>query len=111
MSLNVRQLDGSFVREVLDLNLWQKLPSDIVNELRALYSDHGVLVFRRQALSEHEFAEFCALFGSLERTVRADWASTVRPEIGLITNLKDSEGKALGGLGKAKSIGIRTKPI
>jgi taurine dioxygenase len=31
--------------------------------------------------------------------VRTDWASRVRPEIGLITNLKDPQGHALGGLG------------
>jgi taurine dioxygenase len=99
MSVKTRSLDGSFVLEVFGLNLWERLESETVDELRALYSKHGVLVFRRQALSEHEFAEFCSLFGSLERTVRADWASSVRPEIGLITNLKDSEGKALGGLG------------
>jgi alpha-ketoglutarate-dependent taurine dioxygenase len=58
-----------------------------------------VLVFRRQALSEDELADFSACFGPLERTVRIDWASPVRPEVGLISNLKDAQGKPIGGLG------------
>jgi alpha-ketoglutarate-dependent taurine dioxygenase len=56
-------------------------------------------VFRRQALSEGELADFSACFGPLERTVRTDWASPVRPEVGLISNLKDAQAKPIGGLG------------
>lgn len=99
MPCQTRALNGSFALEVLGLDLWKPLDAKTVGELRTLFGKHGVLVFRRQSLSEHEFAEFCSLFGPLERTVRTDWASKVRPEIGLITNLKDWEGKALGGLG------------
>jgi taurine dioxygenase len=58
-----------------------------------------VLVFRRQALSEDELADFSALFGPLERIVRTEWASPVRPEVGVISNLKDGQGKPIGGLG------------
>jgi len=99
MALEVHPLAGSFAAEVRGLLLWEKLGSADVESLRRLFAEHGVLVFRRQSLSEDEYAEFCALFGSLERTVRTDWASRVRPEIGLITNLKDGNGNALGGLG------------
>jgi taurine dioxygenase len=58
-----------------------------------------VLVFRRQALSEQELADFSGLFGPLERTVRTDWASPVVPEVGLISNLKDAQARPIGGLG------------
>jgi taurine dioxygenase len=97
--MDVRMLGPGFAAEVRGLRLWQPLESGDVDMLRRLFAEHGVLVFRRQSLSEHEYAEFCALFGTLERTVRTDWASRVRPEIGLITNLKDANGNALGGLG------------
>jgi alpha-ketoglutarate-dependent taurine dioxygenase len=99
MAIEVHALGDSFAAEVRGLRLWEKLGLDDVERLRRLFAEHGVLVFRRQSLSENEYAEFCALFGSLERTVRTDWASRVRPEIGLITNLKDGNGNALGGLG------------
>ncbi len=70
-----------------------------IAELRSLYSRHGVLVFRRQALSERELAEFCAIFGPLERTVRSDWASAAVPEVTVLSNLKDGLGRPIGGLG------------
>jgi len=98
MSFEVRQLGNSFAREILGIRLWEKLDARVVDELQALWATHGVLVFRRQALSEDELADFGALFGPLERTVRTDWASPVRPEVGIISNLKDGNGKSIGGL-------------
>jgi alpha-ketoglutarate-dependent taurine dioxygenase len=50
-------------------------------------------------LSEDEWADFSALFGRLELTVRTDWASKIRPEVGILSNLKDGDGKPIGGLG------------
>ena len=99
MPLETRPLDNSFACEVVGLRLWEPLNVQTINELRALWAHHGVLVFRRQALSEHELADFSALFGPLERVVRTEWASPVRPEVGLISNLKDAQGKPIGGLG------------
>jgi taurine dioxygenase len=99
MRYEVRAIDHTFAREVVGLRLWQTPDARTAAALQRLYGEYGLLLFRRQAISEDEFAEFCALFGRLERTVRTDWASRVRPEIGLITNLRDAHGNALGGLG------------
>jgi taurine dioxygenase len=99
MPLETRPLDNSFACEVVGLRLWEPVNVQTINELRALWAYHGVLVFRRQALCEHELADFSALFGPLERIVRTEWASPVRPEVGLISNLKDAQGKPIGGLG------------
>ena len=97
--LETRSLHPTLAREVLGLRLWEPIDSAIVAELRALYGQYGVLVFRRQALSERELADFCALFGPLERTVRSDWASAVVPEVTVLSNLKDGLGRNIGGLG------------
>ena len=99
MALATRPLHPTLACEVVGLRLWEKLEAETVAELQALWSRYGVLLFRRQALGEGELAAFCALFGPLERTVRTDWASPVVPEIGLISNLKDGEGRPIGGLG------------
>jgi taurine dioxygenase len=99
MAMEVHALGPGIAAEVRGLRLWEPLAPGDVERLRHLFGEHGVLVFRRQSLSEHEYADFCALFGTLEHTVRTDWASRVRPEIGLITNLKGSNGNPLGGLG------------
>jgi len=97
--LESRELENNVACEVVGLRLWEPQDDQTIDELRALWADHPVLVFRRQALSEDELAEFSARFGPLERTVRTDWGSAVRPEVGLISNLKDAQAKPIGGLG------------
>jgi taurine dioxygenase len=97
--LECRPLDNSFACEVLGLRLWEPQDDRTIDELLDLWAHHPVLVFRRQALSENELANFSARFGPLERTVRTDWASPLRPEVGLISNLKDAQAKPIGGLG------------
>jgi putative 2-oxoglutarate oxygenase len=99
MPFETRPLHPSLACEVTGLLLWEALEPETVAGLRELWSRWGVLVFRRQALGETELAAFCALFGPLERTVRTDWASPAVPEIGVISNLKDGQGKPIGGLG------------
>jgi taurine dioxygenase len=97
--LESRVLNGNFACEIVGLRLWERQDDRTIDQLRALWARHPVLVFRRQALSEDELADFSARFGPLERTVRTDWASPVRPEVGLISNLKDAQAKPIGGLG------------
>lgn len=99
MPLETRLLDESFACEVVGLRLWEPQDDRIIDELRALWAHHPVLVFRRQTLSEDELAEFSTRFGPLERTVRTDWASPTRPEVTLISNLKDAQARPIGGLG------------
>src|SRR5690349_789655 len=99
MKYQVRSMGDRFAREVVGLKLWESIDPETQEQLRNLLREHGVLVFRRQALSEDEFADFSAIFGALELTVRRDWASKVRPEVGILSNLKDAEGKPIGGLG------------
>lgn len=97
--LETRPLHPTLAREVVGLRLWEPLDEATVAELRTLYAQYGVLVFRRQALAEAELAAFCALFGPLERTVRSDWASPAVPEVTVLSNLQDGLGRPIGGLG------------
>ena len=47
--------------------------------------------------------ELCAIvagmFGAVEASLRYDWASRHTREIGYISNLRDADGRAIGGLG------------
>ena len=97
--LETRSLHPTLAQEVIGLRLWERQDDATVAELRDLYARYGVLVFRRQALSEAELAGFCALLGPLERTVRTDWASPAVPEVTVLSNLKDGLGRSIGGLG------------
>src|SRR5262252_2993305 len=96
MNLQTRPLHKTLACEVEGPRLWEPLDDGTAAELRQLWSEWGVLVFRRQALGEAELAAFNALFGPLERTVRSDWASPAVPEIGIISNLKDGLGRPIG---------------
>src|SRR5437899_1928967 len=98
MPLEYRQLENGVACEVIGLRLWEPVSERDIDQLRALWAQHPVLLFRRQALSEDELADFSALLGPLERVVRTEWASPVRPEVGLISNLKDAQARPIGGL-------------
>jgi alpha-ketoglutarate-dependent taurine dioxygenase len=54
--------------------LWESPDDQTIDERRA---HHPVLVFRRQTLSEHELADFSALFGPLEEI----YEYATRPEV------------------------------
>lgn len=97
--LQTRELHPTLAREVVGLDLWEPLDDVSIAELRRLYAAYGVLVFRRQVLSEAELCAFCGLLGTLERTVRSDWASPSVPEVTVLSNLKDGLGRPIGGLG------------
>lgn len=99
MSPVTRPIDGSFAHEVIGLRLWERQYESTLAALRALWSDVGLLVFRRQALTEDELAGFAAAFGRLQAPARADWASPGQADIGYISNLKHQDGRDIGGLG------------
>ena len=109
--LETRQLHPTLAREVIGLRLWDRQDETIVAELRALYAQYGVLVFRRQALSEAELAAFCALLAPLERTVRSDWASPSVPEVTVLSNLQDGPSDDRSAVSATASCsGTRTSP-
>src|SRR3984957_3192475 len=99
MMLETRALHPTLAQEVIGLKLWERQDEATIAELRALYAQYGVLVFRRQALSEAELAAFCALLAPLEGTVRSDWASPSVPEVTVLANRQDGLGRPIGGLG------------
>ncbi|MDH3599941.1 MAG: TauD/TfdA family dioxygenase, partial [Candidatus Tectomicrobia bacterium] len=102
MALTTKPLGNSFVNEVPGLSLWAELDSSTVDALRELWSTSGVLVFRRQALSEDELLRFSERFGELEKVVRQDWTSENRPEIVRISNMRNEAGELIGGLGSGE---------
>lgn len=99
MALDIVPLGGSFAFEVRGLELWRGLNPETAEELARIWSSQGVLVFRRQALSEDELVAFSRCFGDPQIIVRTDWQSGNRPEVIQISNMKDYHGRSIGGLG------------
>jgi alpha-ketoglutarate-dependent taurine dioxygenase len=99
MEFEVRPIEGSFAREVVGLRLWERLGDGAVEALRRAWSGCGVLVFRRQCLTEDELADFSGRFGDVEVHPRADWNSRTNPKILNLSNLRNFAGDEIGGLG------------
>jgi taurine dioxygenase len=99
MGIGARETRNGFALEITGVSLWECLPQHTVNAIESYWADRGVLVFRRQALAEAELCAFSSNFGALERVVRTDWASPVVPDVGVISNLRNSAGQSIGGLG------------
>ncbi len=99
MSFDVIPIKESFAAEISGLALWAPVEAETAEELRRAWAEHGVLVFRRQVLSEPELLCFSRLFGEPEQIVRSDWASKECPELTYISNMRDDSGDPIGGLG------------
>ncbi len=96
--MNIRPAGQAFAAVISDLELWQPLTDHQIAEIRDALKSHGVLVFRRQSLSEEELADFSGRFGELEQIVRTDWAAN-HPAVIRISNMQDATGVPIGGLG------------
>ena len=74
--MQLSPMDNGFARQVHDVNLWEDVSADTIENIRDALKAHGVLIFRRQSISETELADFSARFGELDRIVRTDWAAS-----------------------------------
>ena len=102
MTLQLTPLNEKFAFEVLGVEIWSGLDDGQVRTLDDAWANQGVLVFRRQALSEEELVTFSRRFGTPDVIVRTDWASKGRPEVTQISNMRNADGKTIGGLGSGE---------
>ena len=89
--------DGSFACEVKNTALWETPTGDDAQAIREAYREHGVLVFRRQSLSERELLDFGRLIGNPSIYAETHWLSTY-DEIIILSNMRGQDGEPLGGL-------------
>ncbi|MBI77302.1 MAG: taurine catabolism dioxygenase TauD [Rhodospirillaceae bacterium] len=65
LSVRYRPLSPACGVEILGLDLSATLPQQTVDEIRALWNEHIVLVFRNQKITEEEQLQFASRFGKL----------------------------------------------
>jgi taurine dioxygenase len=97
MDVRIEAIAGGFAREVKDLPLWQPVSGSDAAAIRDAFREAGVLVFRRQSLSERELLDFGNMIGKPSLYAEQGWKSNF-PEVILLSNLRDQEGEMLGGL-------------
>ena len=102
MTLRLAPLDENFAFEVSGVETWSGLDDEQVRSFDDAWANQGVLVFRRQALTEQELVTFSGRFGTPDVIVRTDWASQDHPEITQISNMRNADGANIGGLGSSE---------
>jgi alpha-ketoglutarate-dependent taurine dioxygenase len=70
---------------------------EAMRELRRLWSQWPVMIFRRQSLAEEEQVRFSTYFGSCESASRRDIQSPYHEEIIYFSTLKYHDGRFVGG--------------
>ena len=87
-----------FGLEIRGLDLSQSHDDDTIAEVRRLWGENGLLLFRGQSLDEADLVRFSGRFGTLEIHVREEYLSAEHPQVLLVSNLK-ADGKPVGILG------------
>ncbi|MGY8962502.1 MAG: TauD/TfdA dioxygenase family protein [Rhodospirillales bacterium] len=95
MGLDVRKLTQSFGAEVMGLSLSESVSDGLLAEVKALWAEHQLLLFRGQALEEPDAVAFSRLLGDLEIHVRKEYLSPENPEILYVSNMR-VDGNPIG---------------
>ena len=90
-----RPLSPNFGAEVLDFQLSGTPEGEDIAEIRALWAEHKLLLFRNQSFDEAALVGFSRAFGDLEIHVREEYLSPEHPEILYVSNI-EREGRRIG---------------
>ncbi|NKB57731.1 MAG: hypothetical protein GKS00_15495 [Alphaproteobacteria bacterium] len=95
--MRIEAIGGNFAHEVKDFPLWEPVADADAAAIRDVFRECGVLVFRRQALSEGELLTFGKMIGEPDLYAETGWLSTY-PEVIILSNMRGQDGEMLGGL-------------
>jgi len=88
------------------IDLSKELSDAAVAALKSAWSEHLVLRFRGQQLSDEDLLRFSRHFGPLDKAPINPYGTTwvpEHPEINVISNIMDDAGKRIGGLGDGEA--------
>jgi len=102
MALEIRKLTDTFGAEIVGLDLTQPLDAATQARVRGAFLDHGILLFRGQALTPPQHIGFTRGFGDLEIHVQTGYLLPGHPEIFVLSNIKQ-DGRLIGGVDCALS--------
>jgi len=86
-ALRTRPLHPAIGAEVIGVDLSQPLDEETIDEIKRLWLQHFVLLFRKQSLTEDQQIAYTKRFGKLEVYIEADKRSDKNPEIVRISNV------------------------
>ena len=86
--MEIRPISPVGGAEVIGLDMRRPLAPDLVQQLEQAFSQHGVLLFRKQPLSPAELTAFARHFGALQPHVQRRYQHPDAPEVVIMTNRK-----------------------
>ncbi|HEY9068074.1 MAG TPA: TauD/TfdA family dioxygenase [Burkholderiaceae bacterium] len=99
-ALQIRPLgsheNGGLGAEVIGLDLSRPLADDDFARIHRAHLEHHVLVFRDQRITPSQQIEFSRRFGPLQVHVLHQFLLAGKPEILIVSNIKDESGKPIG---------------
>ncbi len=103
-NLRIRPLSDAIGAEILGVDLSQTQDEDTMGAIHQAWLAHQVILFRKQNLSiddQRRFAEWFGELGNRRRGARKDRPTEEEeqgPNVMLVTNVRDSEGRPIGSL-------------
>ncbi|VTU45615.1 Alpha-ketoglutarate-dependent taurine dioxygenase (plasmid) [Variovorax sp. SRS16] len=96
MALQVRPLAPAVGAEIVDFDLSKDFGDDDFAQIESVFNERGLLLFRKQHLSEQRHIEISQRFGKLQDHVLKPFLIPGYEQTLRITNLLDDEGEPLG---------------
>lgn len=92
----IRPLGGAIGAEVAGVDLASSMDEASFREIEAAWNRHSVLVFRGQKITEDQHIAFSRRFGELEEHVLYQYLHPKYPELFVVSNVKDENGRHVG---------------
>jgi alpha-ketoglutarate-dependent taurine dioxygenase len=95
-SVEVRPLGRHLGAEIRGIDLSRALDDTTFNQVAKAFFEHQVIVFRNQKITPDDQIAFTRRFGVLEQHVRKEHRLEGYPEILIVSNILNEQGKAIG---------------
>ena len=94
--ITVHRIGKHLGAEISGVDLSRPLDDDTFSKIAAAFYDSEVVVFRNQTLIPEQHIDFTRRFGALEQHVRKEHRLDGYPEVLIVSNVRDAQGKAIG---------------
>lgn len=96
MPITIRPSGAALGAAICGVDLGQTLDEPTFRAIEDAYNMHTVVVFRQQHLQPEDLLRFARRLGSLEISPRTQFALPGYPEILLLSNILDAQGRPIG---------------
>ena len=90
-----KHLGKDFAVEVSNIKIGSEVTEDDIIEIKSLWSQYKLIIFRDQEITETDLVSFSRYLGDLEIHVRTEYLSPENPEILYVSNVKEN-GRPIG---------------